>query len=186
MRALNNASPSGRKRGQRAYGPRLAVLPPCGKPTSSCSRRPARPCNSRRLGQSPLQPSCSRRAGSACRCTLPEALRGKASKASKTIKWSPCGCLYPASHWRHRRWGSASLRLLSLRATRFRPSTTARPHMSLRVPLPEQKPHALELIQPTWRHRTPGMAAGLTDHVWTFRELLTVKFEPIRHQSGSG
>jgi hypothetical protein len=23
------------------------------------------------------------------------------------------------------------------------------------------------------------MAAGLTDHVWTFRELLTVKFEPI-------
>ena len=62
----------------------------------------------------------------------------------------------------------------------------ARPHMSLRVPLPEQQPHASGLIQPKWRHRTPGMAAGLTDHVWTFRELLTAKFEPIHNQSGSG
>ena len=61
----------------------------------------------------------------------------------------------------------------------------ARPHMSLRLPLPEQE-HALGLIQPKWCHRTPGMAAGLTDHVWTFRELLTVKFEPIHNQSGSG
>jgi hypothetical protein len=30
------------------------------------------------------------------------------------------------------------------------------------------------------------MAAGLTDHVWTFRELLTAKFEPLRNQSSSG
>jgi len=30
------------------------------------------------------------------------------------------------------------------------------------------------------------MAAGLTDHVWTFRELLTAKFEPLHNQSGSG
>jgi len=30
------------------------------------------------------------------------------------------------------------------------------------------------------------MAAGVTDHVWTLRELLTAKFEPIHHQSGSG
>jgi IS1 family transposase/transposase-like protein len=62
----------------------------------------------------------------------------------------------------------------------------ARPHMSLRVPLPEQEPHVLGVIQPKWCHRTPGMAAGLTDHVWTFRELLTAKFEPIHNQSGSG
>jgi hypothetical protein len=61
----------------------------------------------------------------------------------------------------------------------------ARPHMSLRVPLPEQAPHATGLIQPKWRHQTPGMAAGLTDHVWTFRELLTAKFEPLHNQSGS-
>lgn len=52
----------------------------------------------------------------------------------------------------------------------------ARPHMSLRLPLPEQASHASGLIQPKWCHRTPGMAAGLTDHVWTFRELLTAKF----------
>jgi hypothetical protein len=58
----------------------------------------------------------------------------------------------------------------------------ARPHMSLRLPLPEQEPHASGLIQPKWCHRTPGMAAGLTDHVWTFRELLTAKFEPIHNQ----
>jgi hypothetical protein len=62
----------------------------------------------------------------------------------------------------------------------------ARPHMSLRLPLSEQPSHASGLIQPKWCHRTPGMAAGLTDHVWTFRELLTVKFEPIHNQSGSG
>jgi IS1 family transposase/transposase-like protein len=62
----------------------------------------------------------------------------------------------------------------------------ARPHMSLRLPLPEQEPHASGLMQPKWCHRTPGMAAGLTDHVWTFRELLTAKFEPIHNQSGSG
>ncbi len=62
----------------------------------------------------------------------------------------------------------------------------ARPHMSLRVPLPDQEPHASGLIQPRWRHRTPGMAAGLTDHVWTFRELLTAKFEPIHNQSTTG
>jgi IS1 family transposase/transposase-like protein len=62
----------------------------------------------------------------------------------------------------------------------------ARPHLSLRVPLPEQEPQASALIQPKWRHRSPGMAAGLTDHVWTFRELLTAKFEPIHNQSTSG
>ena len=62
----------------------------------------------------------------------------------------------------------------------------ARPHMSLRLPLPEQEPQASGLMQPKWCHRTPGMAAGLTDHVWTFRELLTAKFEPVHNQSSSG
>ena len=55
----------------------------------------------------------------------------------------------------------------------------ARPHQSLRLPLPEPSARASGVIQPKWQRRTPGMAAGLTDHVWTFRELLTVKFEPI-------
>jgi hypothetical protein len=54
------------------------------------------------------------------------------------------------------------------------------------LPVSEQASHASGLIQPKWRHRTPGMVAGLTDHVWTFRELLTAKFEPIHNQSGSG
>jgi IS1 family transposase/transposase-like protein len=62
----------------------------------------------------------------------------------------------------------------------------ARPHMSLRLPVPEQERHASGLIQPKWCHRTPGMAAGLTNHIWTFRELLTVKFEPVQNQSSSG
>ncbi len=30
-----------------------------------------------------------------------------------------------------------------------------------------------------WRQKTPAMAAGLTDHVWTFRELLTVKLAHV-------
>ena len=62
----------------------------------------------------------------------------------------------------------------------------ARPHRSLRVPLSDPGPRALGLIQPKWRRQTPGMAAGLTDHVWTFRELLTAKFEPVHNQSSSG
>jgi IS1 family transposase/transposase-like protein len=62
----------------------------------------------------------------------------------------------------------------------------ARPHMSLRTPLPlnECVPHGA--IRPRWRHHTPAMAAGLTDHVWTFRELLTAKFTPLDSQSISG
>lgn len=62
----------------------------------------------------------------------------------------------------------------------------ARPHHSLRLPLPAPKVGGTGLIQPKWQARTPGMAAGLTDHVWTFRELLTAKFEPILSQSISG
>lgn len=54
----------------------------------------------------------------------------------------------------------------------------ARPHQSLRLPLPVLESSPAGLIQPKWQPRTPGMAAGLTTHVWTFRELLTAKFEP--------
>jgi hypothetical protein len=62
----------------------------------------------------------------------------------------------------------------------------ARPHQSLRLPLPTPEQPRAGLIQPKWQPRTPGMAAGLTDHVWTFRELLTAKFEPILNQSIGG
>jgi hypothetical protein len=62
----------------------------------------------------------------------------------------------------------------------------ARPHQSLRVALPGAEASRAGLIPPKWLHRTPGMAAGLTDHVWTFRELLTAKFETVHYQSISG
>ena len=61
----------------------------------------------------------------------------------------------------------------------------ARPHQSLRLPLANRDPVPGRLIHPKWKHRTPAMAAGVTDHVWTFRELLTAKFEPIHNQSTS-
>jgi IS1 family transposase/transposase-like protein len=62
----------------------------------------------------------------------------------------------------------------------------ARPHMSLRRQLPMRERNRHGAIRPRWRERTPATAAGLTDHVWTFRELLTAKFEPLDSQSISG
>jgi hypothetical protein len=41
-----------------------------------------------------------------------------------------------------------------------------RPHKSLRVEMPDDP-------RRKWMPRTPGMAAGLTDHRWTVKELLT-------------
>jgi len=62
-------------------------------------------------------------------------------------------------------------------------SNVARPPMSLRQELPLREGTRQGAICPRWRERTPAMAAGLTDHVWTFRELLTAKFEPWESQS---
>lgn len=47
----------------------------------------------------------------------------------------------------------------------------ARPHMSLR----EEISDSTDRFQKRWRPKTPGMAAGIIDHVWEFRELLTYK-----------
>jgi hypothetical protein len=58
-----------------------------------------------------------------------------------------------------------------------------RPHMSLRRQLPLHARIRHGAICPRWQECTPAMAAGLTDHVWTFRELLTAKFEPLEFQS---
>ena len=41
-----------------------------------------------------------------------------------------------------------------------------RPHKSLRLPGPDATPQK-------WLRRTPAMAANLTDHIWTVKELLT-------------
>src|SRR6266851_1144059 len=62
----------------------------------------------------------------------------------------------------------------------------ARPPMSLRPPLPLHERTRHGAMCPRWRERTPAMAVGVTDHVWTFRELLTAKFEPLDSQSISG
>jgi hypothetical protein len=46
------------------------------------------------------------------------------------------------------------------------------PHASLRLPLPLPEPiHGTGAVK-QWQPRTPAMAAGLTDHVWSLREVL--------------
>ena len=52
------------------------------------------------------------------------------------------------------------------------------PHASLRQPLlvPEAT-HGTGSAK-RWRPRTPAMAAGLTDHVWTLREVLLFRVPP--------
>jgi IS1 family transposase len=46
------------------------------------------------------------------------------------------------------------------------------PHASLRLPLAEPFPTNGTGSAKLWQPRTPAMAAGLTDHVWTLREVL--------------
>jgi len=52
------------------------------------------------------------------------------------------------------------------------------PHTSLRVPLPQPLPTHGTGSAKTWRPRTPAMAAGLTDRVWTLREVLLFRVPP--------
>jgi IS1 family transposase len=58
------------------------------------------------------------------------------------------------------------------------------PHASLRVPLPQPLPtHGTGSAQ-TWRPRTPAMAVGLTDRVWTLREVLLFRVPPWPQPAG--
>jgi IS1 family transposase len=52
------------------------------------------------------------------------------------------------------------------------------PHASLRQPLPQPEPTNGNGSAKRWRPRTPAMAAGLTDHVWTLREVLLFRVPP--------
>jgi hypothetical protein len=52
------------------------------------------------------------------------------------------------------------------------------PHASLRQPLPEPEPTHGSGSAKRWRPRTPAMAAGLTDHVWTLRAVLLFRVPP--------
>jgi hypothetical protein len=46
------------------------------------------------------------------------------------------------------------------------------PHASLRLPLPELEPISKLGALKRWQPRTPALAAGLTDRVWSVREVL--------------
>ena len=52
------------------------------------------------------------------------------------------------------------------------------PHASLRQPLPQPEPTKGTGSARQWQPRTPAMAAGLADHVWTLREVLLYRVPP--------
>jgi hypothetical protein len=52
------------------------------------------------------------------------------------------------------------------------------PHASLRQALPQPEPPNGSGSARQWRPCTPAMAAGLTDQVWTLREVLLCRVPP--------
>ena len=58
------------------------------------------------------------------------------------------------------------------------------PHTSLRQPLPQPEPTHGSGSAKQWQPRTPAMAAGLTDHVWTLREALLFRVPPWPQPGG--
>jgi IS1 family transposase len=52
------------------------------------------------------------------------------------------------------------------------------PHGSLRQPLPQPVPTNSKSSAQQWRPGTPAMAAGLTDHVWSLKEVLLYRVPP--------
>jgi hypothetical protein len=58
------------------------------------------------------------------------------------------------------------------------------PQTSLRLPLPQPKATHGTGTAKRWQPRTPAMAAGLTDHVWTLREVLLFRVPPWPQPAG--
>src|SRR5712664_4700414 len=58
------------------------------------------------------------------------------------------------------------------------------PHASVRLPLPQPEPTNGSGSAKQWRPCTPAMAAGLTDHVWTLREVLLFRVPPWPQPAG--
>jgi len=58
------------------------------------------------------------------------------------------------------------------------------PHASLRLPLPPSAPTHGNGSAKRWQPQTPAMAAGLTDHVWTLREVLLFRVPPWPQPAG--
>jgi hypothetical protein len=52
------------------------------------------------------------------------------------------------------------------------------PHASLRLPLPQLEPTHGRGSAKRWQPRPPAMAAGLTEHVWTLREVRRFRVPP--------
>jgi IS1 family transposase len=58
------------------------------------------------------------------------------------------------------------------------------PHASLRQALPQPEPTKGTGSAKLWQPCTPAMAAGLTDHVWTLREVLLFRVPPWPQPAG--
>jgi IS1 family transposase len=58
------------------------------------------------------------------------------------------------------------------------------PHTSLRLPVPHPEATHGTGTAKCWQPRTPAMAAGLTDHVWTLREVLLFRVPPWPQPAG--
>jgi hypothetical protein len=58
------------------------------------------------------------------------------------------------------------------------------PHASLRQPLLQAEPTHGTGSAKRWQPWTPAMAAGLTDHVWTLREVLMYRVPPWPQPAG--
>ncbi len=58
------------------------------------------------------------------------------------------------------------------------------PHASVRQPLPQPVHTNGTGSAKQWRPRTPAMASGLTDHVWTLREVLLFRVPPWPQPAG--
>ena len=52
------------------------------------------------------------------------------------------------------------------------------PHASVRQPLPQPLPTNGTGSAKLWQPQTPAMAAGLTNHVWSLREVLLYRVPP--------
>jgi IS1 family transposase len=57
-------------------------------------------------------------------------------------------------------------------------------HASLRQPVPQPVPTHGTGSATQWRPQTPAMAAGLTDHVWSLREVLLYRVPPWSQPAG--
>ena len=58
------------------------------------------------------------------------------------------------------------------------------PHTTLRQPLPLPESTNGTGSAKRWQPQTPAMAAGLTDHVWTLREVLLYRVPPWPQPAG--